>query len=426
MSEVIDHKCPFCGGSLQFDAGSQTVKCPYCDNEFDPSELKENEGDLTADAEQIELAENGGTEWTDEELYGMSEYQCKSCGGNLYTDENTSATICPYCGNAVMLKGRLSGTLKPDLVIPFQKTKDQALKGLDEFTRSKWFVAKAYMANNQLEEVKGLYVPFWVYDAELDADVFYSCVDVRTWTRGDTEYTERSYYRVRRSGDIAFDHVPADGSANMPDDLMESIEPFDHEKSVDFTTAYLSGYVADKYDVEQETVRPRVRKRMAESTADVFATTVHHDTVNLESSNIKAKSSTVNYTLYPVWLLSTEWNNKRFMFAMNGQTGKMVGNLPLDTVRLGAVSAVVFGIFAAIALGLFIFTEDFSLTGVGIILVIGAIVSALIFAYFQSQLRTVEFQHGAADYYREGSMSLSVTEDTFLYKRTTTRKLNNR
>ena len=185
----------------------------------------------------------------------MSEYQCKTCGGNLYTDENTSATICPYCGNAVMLKGRLSGTLKPDLVIPFQMTKEQALKGLAEHTGSKWFVAKAYKESNQLDEVKGLYVPFWVYDADLDADVVYNCVDERTWRSGNTEYTERKYYRVRRAGDIAFDHVPADGSSKMPDDLMESIEPFDHDKAMDFTTAYLSGYVADKYDIDQETPR---------------------------------------------------------------------------------------------------------------------------------------------------------------------------
>lgn len=425
MSEVINHKCPFCGGSLEFDIGSQMVKCPYCDNEFDPNELKKNEGDLSVNDEQIELAADAGTEWEDAELYGMSEYQCKTCGGNLYTDENTSATICPYCGNAVMLKGRLSGTLKPDLVIPFQMTKEQALKGLAEHTGSKWFVAKAYKESNQLDEVKGLYVPFWVYDADLDADVVYNCVDERTWRSGNTEYTERKYYRVRRAGDIAFDHVPADGSSKMPDDLMESIEPFDHDKAMDFTTAYLSGYVADKYDIDQETVRPRVRKRMAEGAADAFASTVHYDEVSVDSSNITAKSSTVNYTLYPVWLLSTDWNGEKFMFAMNGQTGKMVGNLPMDKLRLGSATAGVFAIIAAITLGLFFFMEDFDVGGLGIGLVIAVIAAVLFFTYFQSQLKNVKFQHGAADYYREGSMKLSVKEDVFLYKRTTTRRLNN-
>jgi DNA-directed RNA polymerase subunit RPC12/RpoP len=424
MTEVINHKCPFCGGSLEFDIGSQMVKCPYCDNEFNPNELKKNEGDLTVSDEQIELAEDGGSEWDDAELYGISEYQCKTCGGNLYTDETTSATICPYCGNAVMLKGRLSGSLKPDLVIPFQKTKEQALQGLEDHCRSKWFVAKAYKENNKLEEVKGLYVPFWVYDADLDADVTYNCVDERTWRSGNTEYTERKYYKVRRAGDIAFDHVPADGSSKMPDDLMESIEPFDHNKSVDFTTAYLSGYVADKYDVDQETVRPRVRKRMAEGAADAFASTVHYDEVSVENSSITAKSSTVNYTLYPVWLLSTQWKDQMFMFAMNGQTGKMVGNLPMDKLRMGSAVAGLFGAFLLIGLLLFLFVEDFEVGGFLTVVMIGLIVAGIFFYYFQSQLKSVQFKHGASDYYREGSMNLKVKEDTFLYKRTTSRRLN--
>ena len=145
----------------------------------------------------------------------------------------------------------------------------------------------------------------------------------------------------------------------------------------------------------------------------------------MDSSNITAKSSTVNYTLYPVWLLSTDWNGEKFMFAMNGQTGKMVGNLPMDKLRLGSATASVFGIIAAITLGLFFFMEDFDIGGLGIGLVIAVIAAVLFFTYFQSQLKNVRFQHGAADYYREGSMKLSVKEDVFLYKRTTTRRLNN-
>ena len=426
MSDIINHKCPFCGATLEFDIGSQKVKCPYCDNEFEPEELKKNEGDLTVNEENIELAADGGTEWSEKELYGMSEYQCQSCGGDLYTDENTSATICPYCGNAVALKGRLSGTLKPDLVIPFQKTKEEALQGLSDHVGSKMFVAKNFLRDNKLEEVKGLYVPFWVYDADLDADVVYDCVDERTWTSGNTEYTERKYYKVRRAGDIAFDHVPADGSSKMPDDLMESIEPFDHNKAVEFTTSYLSGYVADKYDLDQEAVRPRVRKRMAEGAADAFGSTVHYDEVHVASSNISAKSSTVNYVMYPVWLLSTNWNDQLFTFAMNGQTGKMVGNLPMNKLKLASATAGVFAAVLAIVILLFFFaTEEFDFGGIVGGLILGGIAAAIFFAYFQSQLKNVQFQHGASAYYREGSMNLKVKEDTFLYKRVTSRRISN-
>jgi DNA-directed RNA polymerase subunit RPC12/RpoP len=427
MSETIEHKCPCCGASLQFDIGTQSAKCPYCDSEFDIKDTMKNEGDLTEEfVDRDDLAADGGTEWSEAELYGMSEYQCKSCGGDIYSDADTAATICPYCGNAVILKGRLSGVLKPDRVIPFQQTKEVALQGLKDHCGGKRFVPKKFLLNNRLEEIKGLYVPFWVYDADLDADVSYRCTTERTWRSGNTEYTETKYYSVRRGGEIAFDHVPVDGSSKMPDDLMESIEPFDYDKSVDFTTAYLSGYVADKYDHDQDEMRPRAKKRMAEGAADAFQTTVHgYDTVSVEASNISARASNVNYVLYPVWLMTTEWNDTKFVFAMNGQTGKMVGNLPADMLKLGACTA---GIFAAIVIAFLLATllgdpEDYTLLIFGLFI---AVIAAIIFyTHFKNQLKSVEFQHGASNYYRENSMNVTQQSDVYLYKHVTTRRINN-
>jgi len=423
MSDVMSHKCPFCGATLEFDASTQMVKCQYCDNEFDPKSLQKNDGDLS---EQIELASNGGEEWSENELYGLSEYQCQSCGGDLYTDSDTSATICPYCGNAVILKGRLSGTVKPDRVIPFKKTKEQALEGLSEYFGSKWFVHKKFLQFNEVEEIKGLYVPFWVYDAELKADVIYDCVDERTWRTGNTEYTERKYYEVRRSGDIAFDHVPVDGSSKMADDLMESIEPFDYKESEEFTTSYLSGYVANKYDVDQDQARPRAKKRMADGTADAFKSTVHHDEIHVQSSDIVATSSNVDYVMYPVWLLNTQWEDKKFTFAMNGQTGKMVGNLPADMLKLGLATAGIFaGITVLISFLLILFIGELDIGALIGGFIFGGIAAAAFYAYFKGQLRTVDFQHGAAHYYRPDSMNIEVKEDTFLYKRVTSRHVGN-
>ena len=424
MSETIEHKCPCCGGSVVFDASSQKVKCPYCDSEFDVSEMTKNEGDLDIGVD--DLASNGGEEWSEQELYGLSEYQCQSCGGDIYSDETTSATLCPYCGNAVVLKGRLSGVLKPDKVIPFKKTKEVALKGLEDHCGGKRFVPKKFIENNKLEEIKGLYVPFWVYDADLDANIEYEGVDERTWTSGNTEYTERKYYRVVRAGDIAFDHVPADGSSKMPDDLMESIEPFDYNEAQDFTTGYLSGYVADKYDVDQEQVRPRVRKRMAEGAADAFRSTVHYDEVYVKNSEISAKSSNVNYVLYPVWLMNTDWNGKKFIFAMNGQTGKMVGNLPTDMLKLGGTTAgIFFGITILLSLLYYFAAEEIDIGVIIGIAILAGIVAAVFYSYFKSQLKSVEFQHGAANYYRQNSMNIRVQEDQFTHKTVTTRHINN-
>jgi DNA-directed RNA polymerase subunit RPC12/RpoP len=422
MSDTIEHKCPSCGGSLQFDIGSQKVKCPYCGCEFDVSDLSKNEGDLSISADNIELASDAGSEWDQKEMYGMSEYQCQSCGGDIYSDENTSATMCPYCGNAVMLKGRLSGVLKPDKVLPFQKDKEQALKSLEEHCGGKRFVPKKFLDNNKLEEIKGLYVPFWVYDADLEADVTYEGVNVRTWTSGKTEYTERKYYRVRRAGNIAFDHVPADGSSKMPDDLMESLEPFDYDKAATFTTGYLSGYVADKYDLDQDAVRPRVKARMAQGAADAFGSTVKYDEVRVKSSDIKATSSHAEYVLYPVWLMNTDWDGRKFTFAMNGQTGKTVGNLPVDKAKLVSVALGIFlGIAILLSLGAYIMDPDYVVDGILGGLILGGIIAAAVYGYYKGQLKSVDFQKSAYNYYRNDSMKIEVKEDEFLYKETTSR-----
>jgi predicted RNA-binding Zn-ribbon protein involved in translation (DUF1610 family) len=395
------------------------VKCPFCDSEFDVELFRPDDGNLVDD-----LASNGGEEWDEKELYGMAEYQCESCGGNIYSEETTSATLCPFCGNTVILKGRLTGVLKPDKVIPFKTEKMEALKNLAEHYENKRFVPKKFKLYNKLEEIKGLYVPFWIYDAELKGDVLFQGVDVRRWRSGDTEYTERKYYHVQRKGDIAFDHVPADGSSKMPDDLMESIEPFYYDESVDFTTAYLSGFVADKYDIDQEQVRPRVRERLKEGTADQFMTTVHgYDEVSVMSTSIEAVSSNVDYVLYPVWLMNTEWDGKKFTFAMNGQTGKTVGDLPADMLKLVACTLGTFALLLAIITGVFGMIYEDLWSGFYLGVFVGFCSGIAFYSHYRGALKSVKFQHGARNYYREGSMYITFSQDVYHHRTVTSRKI---
>lgn len=174
-------------------------------------------------------------------------------------------------------------------------------------------------------------MPFWIFDADADANIRYKATRVRTWSDADYNYTETSFFSVVRGGSIGFEKVPVDGSSKMPDDLMESIEPFDFSEAVDFQTVYLAGYLADKYDVDAQQSISRSNTRIKKSTADAFATTVQgYSTVTPESTSIKLHSAYAKYALYPVWLLNTTWNGKKYTFAMNGQTGKLVGDLPLD------------------------------------------------------------------------------------------------
>lgn len=332
MASTQEYKCPCCDGAIRFDSTAQKMKCPYCDTVFDMESLKGYDEELKNDTgDNMEWETDAGSEWGSGEADGLCNYVCQACGGEIVADENTAATSCPFCGNPIVLKGRLSGTLRPDYVIPFKLDKKAAKDGLMKHLTGKRLLPKVFKDQNHIDEIKGVYVPFWLFDTDADARVRYRATTVRRWSDSDYDYTETSYYLVRRGGRISFEHVPVDGSAKMPNDLMESIEPFDYSDAVDFQTAYLAGYLADKYDVDAKQSVERANQRVKRSTEDAFAATVSgYDTVQTESSNINLHNGSAKYALYPVWLLNTTWNGEKYTFAMNGQTGKFVGDLPVD------------------------------------------------------------------------------------------------
>ena len=331
MQTLQENKCPCCGGAIAFDSTLQKMKCPYCDTEFDMETLASYDAGLNGEQDSMEWETSAGTQWQEGEADGLRTYVCKSCGGEIVGDENTAATSCPFCGNPVVMMGQFSGALKPDLVIPFKLDKNAAKAGLMQHLSGKRLLPKIFKDQNHIDEIKGIYVPFWLFDTDADAQVRYRTTKVRVWSDSKYDYTDTSHFLVNRSGSVSFEHIPVDGSTKMPDDLMESIEPFNFSAAVDFQTAYLAGYLADKYDVDAEQSIERANERVKRSTEEVFASTVHgYQTVVTESSNIRLHGGKAKYALYPVWILNTTWQGKKYTFAMNGQTGKFVGDLPVD------------------------------------------------------------------------------------------------
>ena len=350
VAEIQEYKCPCCGGAIAFDSASQKMKCPYCDTTFDVETLEGYDDALKQDAKDDMHWDAAQQPWDDVQ---MGVYTCKSCGGELVCDESTAATACPFCGNPIVLTGRLSGDLKPDYVIPFKLDKKAAEAALRNHMKGKRLLPNLFRSENRISEVKGVYVPFWLFDADADAHIRYHATRIRTWSDRDYDYTETQHYAILRSGDLSFTHVPVDGSSRMPNDLMESIEPFDFSSAVDFQTAYLSGYLADRYDVNADDSIGRANERVKKSTESVFASTVvGYHTVVPENTSVRLANGRVRYALYPVWLLNTVWNGKTFSFAMNGQTGKFVGDLPVDKGKKWRWFGLVSGIAAAAAYGL--------------------------------------------------------------------------
>ena len=331
MSTILDYKCPACGGKAEFDSTLQKMKCPFCDSTYDMEEMQEMDQVLDQPSPEEAPFESQNQQWDEADADQMQVFVCNSCGGELVTDSNTVATHCPYCDNPVVLAGRLSGDLKPDLVLPFKRNKEYAKDALRKHCIGKRLLPKSFYAESRLEEIKGVYVPFWLFDADVDASITYKATKVRTWSDPNYIYTETSHFSIFREGSLSFESVPVDGSSQMPDDLMESIEPFDVHQAVPFQTAYLSGYLADRYDVTVEQSTPRVNQRIKSSTEATFRNTVSgYSSVDTASANINTKNSKAKYALYPVWMLTTNWQGKKYTFAMNGQTGKFIGDLPMD------------------------------------------------------------------------------------------------
>ena len=329
MSDLMDFKCPCCGGAIEFNSSSQNMKCPFCDSEFDIETIKSMESAVNTE-ENINWSTDFN-EWSNEEAGGMSVYSCESCGGEVISDSTTSATQCPYCGSNIVMKGQFSGDLRPDYIIPFKIDKNAAKEALKKHLKGKRFLPKTFKDENHIDKIDGAYVPFWLFNCKADADVKYKAEDIRTWSDSDYEYTEVTTYLVNRAGTVDFERIPVDGASKMPDDLMESIEPYRFEDAVDFQTAYLAGYISERYDVDSQQSIGRANERVKESVEETFKNTVTgHDSVYVSSSTVNLEDSSVNYALYPVWLLHTTWQGQKYTFAMNGQTGKFVGDLPLD------------------------------------------------------------------------------------------------
>lgn len=337
----VSYKCPNCGAPLTFMPDKKTVTCEYCGTEFEVAAIEEMfraKEELAARAQEAREAkwdtENAGDEWTSDEAAALKAFTCSSCGAEIVCDENTMATECVYCGNPTMIPKRFDGALKPDLIIPFKKTKQDAVAALKKFYEGRWLLPSNFTANNRVEAIQPMYVPFWLFDSGVDAQAEFRAATIRIYDVGDEVVTERRVYSCQRAGTMRFAKIPADGSKKMNDEYMDSIEPFNYDELVDFSTAYLTGYLADKYDVSAEECTERVNKRMENSALAVLEDSVQgYDECQVEDYAVVKDIGKVLYAMVPVWILTTRYNDKPYTFMMNGQTGKVVGSIPYDTFK---------------------------------------------------------------------------------------------
>ena len=350
--QVLNYKCPCCGAPLKYDGNVGKLLCMSCGNTFELDAMQQAEEVTAATAEHaIEWDTARDDEWTAEESQHLRTYSCPSCGAEIVVDESTVATECVYCGNSSIMPGGLSGSFRPDAVLPFIKTKDEAIAAYRQQTAGKKLLPKAFASKKHIDKITGVYVPFWLFQCRADANLSFKATRTRVHSTSKERITETDHFLVLRGGTLDFDGVPVKGSGKFADTLMEAIEPFDYTKMQDFNAGYLSGYQAERYDVDAKDAESRANERIRTSTVEAFTgTAAGYSSIVPQSVNVRLDHGKVMNVMAPVWMLNTQWQGQTYTFAMNGQTGKIVGDFPEDKSaawkwRLG----LFFGVFAGTA-----------------------------------------------------------------------------
>ncbi len=329
-SGTMDHKCPNCSAVLKFNPHGQNWVCEYCKSSFTKKEVEAYEKErgveeLTKDTKEDKLETN----WE-----GANVYTCPNCGAEIVADENTTATFCVYCKNTAILKNKLIGAFNPTKIIPFYKTKDDAIMALKELMKGKILMPRLFSSQSSIEQIRGIYIPFWLYDYEASGNITLDATRVTSWRSGNYQITKTDFYLLTRGGSMTFKRIPVDGSTHFDNDIMNSIEPFDYDKLEPFNHSYLSGFLAEKYDVNAEGASADALARAHNSAIDVLEDNVAiYTTTSIRKDELNLAIKKSEYVLLPVWLLNVKYKNKIYTFAMNGETGKMVGNIPIDKKR---------------------------------------------------------------------------------------------
>ena len=344
-STSIDHKCPNCNAKLNFDIKLQKWKCDYCDSEFTLEELQKR----LNNASTAKKNDDTGLVEDDETTY--VQYNCPDCGAEIVADELTSATFCIYCGNTAILKNKLAGKFKPDYIIPFKKTEEDARNAFKSVTKGKPFVPKSFTSTANIEKIRGVYIPFWLYTILLTGDVKISATRSTSWSSGNTHYTKTDYYDVTRKGSMRFNRIPVDGSSRFDDALMNTIEPFNYKDLKEYNHAYLSGFIAEKYDIDKtRSFKDAADRSKSTGEQELLNTCMGYSTKFVTYRNYFPKTEECEYVLLPVYMVNVKYNGKYYTFAMNGQTGEFVGNVPVSPTKVILKTLRAFAIGFVIAL----------------------------------------------------------------------------
>lgn len=311
------YECPGCGANLKFDIVSQQMACAYCGQKVDPHSLQKDQ-----DAEQ------------EDHTFEVTKFICPQCGGEMISGDQDATAFCSFCGAANILTSRLTREKRPDFIIPFQKTKDDCKKAYAKKMRKAFFAPKELRDPAYIDSFRGIYMPYWTYQLEQQGEVCFK--GSTSYRKGDYVYTE--HYNLTGNIDAGYYGFSYDASSSFYDNISEALAPYDVADQVRFTPAYLSGFYADTADVSQYAHTEKVQTLANESSWAEICKEKAYKKYRIESNGnhgnltqeLHTQCSAVHSTMYPVWFLSWRKEDRVAYATVNGQTGKVVTDLPID------------------------------------------------------------------------------------------------
>lgn len=346
MGKSVSEKCITCNAPLKYNSKKDLFICEYCGNKFTLDDLEKHKQKVL----KIEKAKTKKIK-----KINVDSYHCENCGANIILGENTSSTSCVYCKSSAIIKERLEGLYAPTRMITFKFSKEDAIKKFKELCKGRKLMPSNFDNLDNIQDMEGLYVPFWLYNCENKASLNASCQNVSTWSDSNYINTKTDFYNVSVDGTLVFGNVPNDAASRFDDKVMHAIEPFDYSEFKYFNMSYLSGYISEKYDVLEDNAYETAKKRVDDDSKNYLfnkITGYNNRTIKNYSSNVSKLSN--EYVLLPVWVLNIKYKEKIYRFAMNGQTGKMVGEIPVDKKKLWLLIFITFVISFVICLLVFL------------------------------------------------------------------------
>ncbi len=333
--------CPACAQGLRFDPARQLLVCDYCDNTYAPTVMQPGKEAVNQADSIIE-----GTLFT-----------CTQCGGEILSDSDTAITFCSFCGSSMELAGRTVSLMAPSYIVPFKKSKEECKELYKSFIKKAIF-APAYMKEEaQVEKFRGIYMPYWTYSFKYDG-----IVPMKGHTeRRSGDYIVKSHYNMNTDMNINYRGVSFDASSSFSDVYSEAIAPYRMSDCVEFSTAYMAGFYADTADVSSNTYEAKAKEVIGK---DVNAIALNNNS-ELKKYHVSSGDNSVSVLLnkedekmayFPVWFMSTKHNDKVSYAVINGQTGKVAADIPIDFTKYILGSVILAVPFALIYNFMFSFT----------------------------------------------------------------------